>query len=997
MAPTDIAEEEWRVDPEDWPEAVAACNGPQVVVGGPGTGKTEFLVRRALHLIEHRDLPSSELLVLSFGRRGTADLETRLRTGLTGSVPQIDVATFHALAARIVEAESVALGWKRPPQILTGPEQVDLIQDMLSRSERSLWSPAFRGLLGGATFAREVTDFVLRTREHLISDRALAARAEERDDWRGLAEFIASYDAELRRRGRIDYGTLLAEAVRALEDPAMRGAMADRATYVLVDEYQDTTAAQARLLELLTVRNRNLTVAADPYQSIYSFRGADLRNVERFPDRFRGVAGEPATRLVLTTSFRTPARILEAAVRVTSGTLPGAAGPVVPSATGGRVDVYKFDQQTAEAEWIADEIQRLNLEDGIPFSELAVFVRSKQRFVPDLIRALARRGLPHHTPDDRLADRAAARFVLDLVAAATGSDGPAGTARAVRRILLGSLYRVPLGTLREIERVRVVTYDGSWAAALRAVVPDGGELADLFDDDSWATDKPAAVGLWEVWSHLTAVAAVVLDPQRIEEREAWSSLSQVLRRWNERNPKATLADYRRLTEEEDFEARPLLSYRTPAVGRLTITTLHQSKGLEFDVVFIADAVEGVFPDLRSRDSLLGVRHLLPHLPDGAADYRAFRLQEERRLAYTGMSRARRRVVWTATSTGFEEGRGIPSRFLALVAGTDTVAEATTQVPVPGDPVTPREAEGLLRRLVVDPGEGAPTRLAALTVLAERRDPRLRDPLSFAGMRARGTDTGVIPDDLTLSPSQAESYDACPRRYVLEKRLRIGAATSVYADFGSLLHRVLDVTERAAMKAGRAHGGFDEAASVLSDEFDRSVFGGPPFSDAWLQRGLDALEHLYANWPSSGKAVALEKSLELEVGGVRWQGRVDRIEAAGEGIAIVDYKTSATAARIADVEESIQLGFYVLAAGADESLEMHGPPRRAEMWYPAAGGKSVKTRSLDMDKLAAVHERLTDATRGIVAEDWTPRPGVQCDRCQLRSVCPAWRQGREAFA
>ena len=997
MAPGDITENEWRVDPEDWPEAVAACDGPQIVVGGPGTGKTEFLVRRALHLVEQRDLPSSELLVLSFGRRGTADLDTRIRNGLSRSVPHIDVATFHALAARIVEAEFAGLGWKRPPQILTGPEQVDLVQDLLSKSDRSLWSPAFRGLLGGATFAREVTDFVLRTREGVISNRALAALAETRNDWRGLPEFVAVYDAELRRRSRIDYGTLLAEAIRALEDPAMSNAMANRATYVLVDEYQDTTAAQTRLLDLLTRRHGNLTVAADPYQSIYSFRGADLHNVDRFPDRFRDPSGEPAARLVLTTSFRTPARILEAAVRVTSGELPGAAGPVVPSQTGGRVDVYKFDQQTAEAEWIADEIQRLNLEEGIPFSQLGIFVRSKRRFLPELVRALTRRGLPHDKPDDRLADRAAARFVLDLVSAATGSDDPAGTARAVRRILLGSLYRVPLGILREVERARIVEYDGSWAAALRAVVPGGDELADLFDDHSWATDNSAAAGLWHVWSHLTVIGAVVLDPERIEEREAWSSLSQVLRRWNERNPRATLAEYRRLTEEEDFEARPLLSYRTSTVERVTVTTLHQSKGLEFDVVFIADAVEGVFPDLRSRDSLLGVRHLMTHLPEDAAGYRAFRLQEERRLAYTAMSRARRRVVWTATSTGFEEGRGIPSRFLALVAGTDTVEEATTQVPVRADPVTPREAEGLLRRLLVDPGEAPPTRIAALTVLAERRDPRLRDPLTFAGMKSRGPDTGLIPLDPTLSPSQAEAYDACPRRYAFEKWLRIGVGTSVYADFGSLLHKVLEVTERAAMEADRAHGGFDEAASVLRAEFDASVFGGPPFSDGWLQRGLDALEHLYANWPSSGRAVGLEQPLELQVGDVRWHGRADRIETAGDGLAIVDYKTSASAARIADVEESLQLGFYVLAAGADASLDLHGPPRSAEMWYPAAGGKSVKTRSLAMDKLPEVQERLAEVARGIVAEDWTPRPGTQCDRCRLRSLCPAWRQGKEAFA
>ena len=988
---------ERRISPDDWPSAIADCDGPQLVVGGPGTGKTEFLVRRALHLIERRNVPATELLVLSFGRRGTADLEQRIRSGLNGSVPQIGVSTFHSLAARIVESQAAALGWSSPPQILTGPEQVDLVQHLLARSDRSQWSPAFRGLLGSPTFAREVTDFVLRAREQVLSNDQLEELAESRQDWRGLPAFIDEYDAELRELGRIDYGTLLAAAIQVLERHGGAEDLADRSSYVLVDEYQDTTAAQARLLELIIATHRNLTVAADPYQSIYSFRGADLANVDRFPARFQDGEGNPGERIILTTSFRTPRAILDAAVRVTSGELPGAAGPVVPAPGNGRVDVYRFDQETEEAEWVADEMQRLHLENGMPYAHMGVFVRSKRRFLPDLIRAFDRRNMPHDTPDARLGEHSAVRFVLDLVAGATGSDGPAGTTRAVRRILLGPLYALPLSLLRQVERHRLADRDGSWAAAIRAVVPDGAEIADLLDDGSWATSSPASAGLWHVWSHLSSVSAVVLDPDRADERRAWSSLGQVLRRWNERNPQATLADYRRLTEEEEFEARPLLSYGLAAGDRPTVTTLHQSKGLEFDVVFIADAVEGVFPDLRTRDSLLGVRHLMSHLPDDAAAYRAFRLQEERRLAYTAMSRARTRVIWTATSTGFEEGRGIPSRFLALAAGTATVAEATRRAPVRVDPVTPREAEGLLRRMLADPGEFAPTRLAALTVLAERRDDRLRDPLTFAGMRLRGPDTGVVLDDATFSPSQAESYDACPRRYVLDRRLRIGATTSIYAEFGSLIHLVLEVVERTAMEAGRPHATLEEAVAVLDEEFDAYAFGGPPFSEAWYARGIGALEHLYGNWPSRDSAVVLEQPLQLELGGLAWFGRADRIEAGGDGLTVVDYKTSTSPPLIADAAESLQLGFYVLAAAADPELELRGRPIRAEMWFPAAGGKSVKTRSLDIEKLPMVEERLVGAANGILAEDWTPRPGTQCNRCSLRPLCPAWLEGREAFA
>ena len=622
--PDSGAPAERRVDPADWGSAISHTDGPQIVVGGPGTGKTEFLVRRAAHLLGEAGLPPEQLLVLSFGRRGVADIRDRIRTALDTSTSTIDVATFHSFAARVLETYAAVRGWTAPPQVLTGPEQMALIQEMLATEDQQRWSPAFRQMLGSTTFAREVTDFVLRTRELLLDGDELAEQAAGRADWKGLPSFVARYDLELRRRGRVDYGTLLAEAVWTMDDPAVAAQIADRFRYVLVDEYQDTTVAQASLLGRLTPADRNLTVAADPYQSIYSFRGAALENVAHFPADFPAPDGTPAQRLILTTSFRTPAAVLEAAVRVTSHELPGAAGPVVPAPGNGRVDVHAFDQETEEAEWIASEILRLHLEEGIAYRRIGVFVRSKRRFLPDLSRALHRRRIPHDTPDSRLTDHPAVRFVMDAVTATTNDDNRDETARAVRRLLLGPLFRIPLGLLREVGRYRIGNAT-TWAGAVRALVPDGAPLADLLDDPSWATERPAREALWNLWSSLPQIVPIVSDPDRHEERAGWSSFAQVLHRWNERNPAATLEDYRRLADEEEFEARPLLSYDAPEDDRLALTTLHQCKGLEFDTVFIADAVEGVFPDLRSRDSLLGVRHLLSHLPTGSAEFVAFLL------------------------------------------------------------------------------------------------------------------------------------------------------------------------------------------------------------------------------------------------------------------------------------------------------------------------------------------------------------------------------------
>lgn len=992
------------VDPGDWSQAVTDVDGPQLVVGGPGTGKTEFLVRRATHLLTAAGVRPGAITILGFSRRGVAEVRHRIRAGIPGTIGALDVATFHSYAARLLEQHAGAAGWKENPQILTGPEQVSLVHRLLRQEAPTDWSPAFAQLLGSRTFAGEVTDFILRASEQMLTPESLAALS--RADWRGLPGFLAGYNRSLRDLGRIDYGTLIAAAVRLLESEAVP--RSSEASYILVDEYQDTTNAQVRLLQALQQRGGHILAAADPHQSIYSFRGATVENVAAFERDFN-TADMPARRLLLTTSFRTPAAILDAAADVTTGDLRATTGSVIPAPGQGIVEAYLFDQQVEEAEWIAAEAQRLHLSESIPYNRIGVFVRSKRRLLADLSRALERRHIPHDLPGSRLTDQPAVRFLLDLAVAATGCDGPASSEQALRRVLLGTRVGLTIGAFRSLEHKARAR--GTWAAAIREELPEWARLADLLEDDRWADEMPAARGMWQVWSVLPGIDRMVADPEAIEERSAWRSLAQVLTRWEERNPDGTLLEYRRLAESEDFEAQPLLSYRRPAGDRLTLTTLHQAKGLELDVVFIADAVDGVFPDLRSRDSLLGVRHLLPHVPTDTADYRAFRLQEESRLAYTAMTRARRRVVWSATERGLDDGPGRPSRFFTKVAsrtGSDlgrppgrvVMCVAPGAEPARGTrlPVTAREAEAALRRCAVDIGAAAPVRLAALRVLADGEQWGLRSPTEFGGLRPRGPNTGLIAAGSVLSPSQAQLYEDCPRRYALERRLRIGSDSSLHASFGILIHNVLETIERRARKEGRAHATCDEAIAELHTQFDPNEFNGPPFSDSWLGRAHEGLQRLYGKWPApKRRAAALERALEIEIAGIRWAGRADRIDVSPAGMTIVDYKTGKSAPTLPEAAASLQLGFYALAAGRDPELAEHGEVIGAELWFPMKQAKTVTIRKFDMNGLAEIEARLEAAAAGITAEDWSPQPGPRCGQCRLREICPAWAEGGPEFA
>ena len=986
--------QERRLAPGEWPDAIAENQGAQLVVAGPGAGKTEFLVRRIAWLADHRRIYGPSILTLTFSRRAAAGLNTRIGMAAGGSPGGIGASTFHSFAQRLLETYSVdALGWTELPSILTGPEQVDLVSELLTTDRSRNWPLPFRNLLSTRTMADEVTDFILRVREKMIDPAELERRCADRDDWRALPRFVERYDRTLERMHRIDYGTLINRAIQVLQDTVVLDSVREQYRYILVDEYQDTTPAQAALLRAVSGPGGNITAAADPYQSIFGFRGAALSNVAAFFDDFRRPDGAPGLKWVLGVSFRAPREILRAAERLTVGVqLPGSAGPVEPAPHPGRVELRIFDQESEESEWIAMEAARLHFEQEIPFSRMAVLVRTKRRLLTELSRALERRSIPHDRPDTRLVDHPAARMIFDVARSASAPDRRAATP-FMRRLLLGPLFNLGVSGLRRLER-DLWSGEASWPEVIRLRLEGGEALASLLEDPSW-TSRPAIDGFWRIWTGLPQFRPFTTDPDRTEFRAAWTSLSQALVRAAERNPSTSLLDYMRLVESDDFEASPLLSYKDPSEDRMVLTTLHQVKGLEFDVVFIADAVEGVLPDLRRTESLLRTEQLGSDTPGyGRAAIRR-RIQEETRLVYTAMTRALSRVVMTATSAGPDEEHRRPSRFLQVVAG-DELDIASTD-PRTRRPLTTREAESWLRAILTDPTHPDHRRLAAARVLGAGRDAGLRAPKMYAAVRRPEADTGLLNAGHRLSPSAADGYDTCPRKYALEKVLKVSVPASRYLTFGLLIHSVLEVIERRATVENRRPD-LEEGLACLNEMAAEYDLGSGSIGEAWRRRATLLLTRLYTDWPKPDtRPVMIEHPVKAELGGVRWRGRIDRVERGKDGtVCVVDYKTGKNPPPVREVSRSLQLGFYLLAASANPEISRHGPVRRAEFWYPLAGSPRRRVTSFDSTHLEAARSRLVEIAGLISNEDWTPTPGSACHRCEVKSSCPVWPEGQEAY-
>ncbi|MFF5371654.1 ATP-dependent helicase [Streptomyces sp. NPDC013187] len=417
--------------------------GPLLVLAGPGTGKTTTLVESVAERVARGGDPE-RVLVLTFSRRAAVELRDRMALR-TGAARAPRATTFHSFCYALVRAHQDSDLFVNPLRLLSGPEQDVSVRELLAGQvdlERLglahvRWPDELRACLTTRGFADEVRAVLARSRELGLGPDALDAFARRtgRPDWRAAAAFLAEYLDVLDLQGVIDYAELVHRAVLLARRPEVAAWLAARYDAVYVDEYQDTDPAQVRLLDALAGGGRTLVAFGDPDQSIYAFRGADVNGILDFPHAFPRADGRPAPVSVLRTSRRSGAGLL-AATRLLTQRMPLTRLPaekvrahreLAPVRDGGRVEVYTYPTSGTELDNIADILRRAHLEDGVPWSEMAVLVRAGSRTIPTLRRALSAAGVPVDIDGDDLPLRqepAVAPLLTALRAVAAAEAGP---------------------------------------------------------------------------------------------------------------------------------------------------------------------------------------------------------------------------------------------------------------------------------------------------------------------------------------------------------------------------------------------------------------------------------------------------------------------------------------------------------------------------------------------------------------------------------------------
>ncbi|HYH26447.1 MAG TPA: ATP-dependent helicase, partial [Blastococcus sp.] len=444
--------------------------GPLLVLAGPGTGKTTTIVEAVASRID-AGVDPERILVLTFSRKAAAELRTRITSRVARTIREPLARTFHSYAYGVLRRAAVLRG-DPPPRLLTSAEQDAVVAQLLEGDVEETgavrWPADLAPALGTEGFRSELRDLLLRATERGVGSAQLAAWGRETGHahWVHAAAFqqqyegvTAFYTAARGDSAGFDPAELVRQAILELtDDPELLRQERERARWLFVDEYQDTDPAQVDLLELLAGGGGNLVAVGDPDQSIYAFRGAEPRGIVEFPERFRHTGGRVAGRLSLGVCRRSGEELLRVSRKVAEG-LPGpwehrrlAAGEGTPP---GEAEVHVFGSAAVEAAYVADVLRRAHLLDGVPWSQMAVVVRTAAVLVP-FRRALASAGVPVSVSADDLplaAQPAVAPFLRALSALLPGPDGrAAGLDEPAAEALLAS----PLGgaTVLDLRRLR---------------------------------------------------------------------------------------------------------------------------------------------------------------------------------------------------------------------------------------------------------------------------------------------------------------------------------------------------------------------------------------------------------------------------------------------------------------------------------------------------------------------------------------------------------------
>ena len=1006
--------------------------GVQLILAGPGSGKTRVITEKILHLI-NQGIKPDQILALTFSDKAAREMLDRLEK--TTSTSDLTVSTFHSFALSVLEDNVLESG-------------LSFSSGIISRANQLVW-----GLKNIDTFGFEhievgnnaieiiesIIDGISAFRDELISPDELDAylttkkggqeiTVEEReylDKLDDLLKVYRAYETYKRAENLLDFDDMIHEAVRLFDKrPAILRRYRERFTHILVDEFQDTNYAQLQLIKQLA--GDHLCVVGDDDQTIYRFRGAYLTNMQDYKEHFA-----TCTECLLEENYRSTQTILQLALQLMQHAPNRHQKRLITANPPGEpVTVAECQDELSEVLYVVGEIQGLigtnfySRTEGcarpLTYSDIAVICRRRMEGAK-FYKALKKNGIPAEFVGE--VDFFAAPVIRDIMAYLRAVDNPLTAGISLNRI--EKINGVPETV---VQKINAAAKKMAWGQqgndsvfeAMQAVAIIVPEYAYLVEDITVTLQQlieqkdqvTLSEFIYDILRNATDLYQRALTEETGQDLLLLNTFSRITQDYEALTRQGTLKDFLAYLD--------LLAGVSVEVGEredkdaVRVLTVHKSKGKEYPVVFVVDVVKDKFP-LRYQTKPFFVPNDLAKGLKIGDDEKALFLQEERRLCYVAMTRAQEKLYFTlARRYGERKTDAKPSQFLfelnyqknPLVEVTGVIMEQQEGLEVPDNPVD------TLKRKILDQAHRAVEQmhlktairriveLEKIRLLEEGKTLAAFDPVSLFEIPAddpallaafEQKPIPLVGDDHHFSASALKRYEDCPLCYKFVYVLQVPTLARTYFSMGTAVHTVIELLSKYQLEGKTPTK--ERAVELLNSCWSSEAYTSRTHE---LEDRIkaEAMLDTYLAWQAANRntIVAAEKRFQFPLNGRKMKGYIDRIEQTPEGeYVVVDFKTGSKPSSLSKnpVISDIQLNLYCLAI-----KEMFGRlPQRASFYY-IRDNKMVDYLPTE-ETVGAFAETAKTIISAVCAERFNPTPSYQtCRFCDYVDLCEKKETGGE---
>jgi DNA helicase-2/ATP-dependent DNA helicase PcrA len=994
--------------------AVKRIKGKLLIIGGPGTGKTEVALFKIAHLVEKEDVDPSSILTLTFTRSGAKFLRDRVATLIKKSFFEIPIQTFQSFCYEFIKRHYNLAGYSSLPKLMVSTEQKQFVKKILSQQDFSKY-PLTKSYFKRDGFIQELFDFILRSQESLLSPSDLKKITPnyKKPEMAELTHLYKIYLDDVKKENLIDFGGLLYLTIDILrKEPLILKEIQKRYSHIIVDEFQESNIALMEFINLFFDSCESITLIGDDDQSIFGFRGAIINNIRNIFKKFY-----PYDVIFLKEGYRCPKDIFMFSQKLISNDTSRIEKPFTTKKENlidSSVISLKFPNFASESNGISQFILKFMSEDPtLHFNEIAIIMRSFKGHIEILKSTLDRTKIPYQLigGGDAIFKDPIVNAVISFLRILIINKDDERWNEEVKTVLLSDLFNLKPFTLRFIERYCILNnlkfsklvFDKKRRPKLDKEEEEKIEnFCRIYSEYSKKLNEPIDEIFLSIWKRIDYFNELVNkkdknifnEVKRKESIDAINRFFSSLKRFSQRHPEKGINFYLKSLEPEIGFIEEI---ETPKLDRLvdavSIITAHQCKGKEFRIVFLPLMVEGIFPTEISIPQTYDkqIMHIGERL--SREDLEKNHYDEERRLIYTSMTRASEKLIFSFSENVNMQERASPSRFLVEM---DLVPKKFSEVePYLG---SIKSVESYFRSVATQ----------SLEKLKETVDYELKKKVidkaflsihilsKFGNKKSwwqniKPTKNSNKPHPyrkLSASYSKVSTYKDCPAKYKFRYHFYVSETKGISLAKGLLYHKII---QEFFDPEKEYEYSIEKLKEIIDEVWDNTLFPYIPVADEQREEAYQSFKNLFNNLPpEKPEVLATEKEFSFSLDGNKFSGRIDQINQVEGGVELIDYKSSKTPIRFEDAKTDLQLGIYLLASILSPQLrEIKDYVKKMYYFYIPQKNRTIREQEIGKNRIYQVKSEIKKLISKILNEkfDAYPRDFSICGYCEYKLICP----------